>query len=165
MGGSIVLNPLSKHFSSLQSALERDWIDTYYPDDAAVMERNSRQLVQRMDTINRNAEMVHHVLKGHPTVRVVYYPKDSDTQQIYEMYSKPHGGYGYLLSAIFREPKKAVRFYDALDVAKGPSLGTNFTLACAYTLSAQYGEREWAAQYGVVEHLVRISGAWKMEWS
>lgn len=48
-------------------------------------------------------------------------------------------------------------FFDALDVAKGPSLGTNFTLGCPYTLFAHYGERDWAAKYGVVEDLVRIS--------
>jgi cystathionine gamma-synthase len=29
-------------------------------------------------------------------------------------------------------------FFDALDTHKGPSLGTNFTLACPYTLLAHY---------------------------
>lgn len=42
-------------------------------------------------------------------------------------------------------------------MAKGPSLGTNFTLCCAYTLLAHYSELEWAAEYGVFEHLVHIS--------
>jgi len=36
-------------------------------------------------------------------------------------------------------------------------LGTNFTLGCAYTLFAHYDELEWAEEYGVVKHLVRIS--------
>ncbi|KAL9130013.1 MAG: hypothetical protein Q9217_001697 [Psora testacea] len=157
MGGSMVLNPLSEHYPSLQSALERSWVDTYCPDDAAVMEENGRDIVQRMGIINHNAEMVYKILKEHPFVTTVYYPKDSDTQEVYDVYRKPRGGYGYLLSAIFKEPEQAVAFYDALDVAKGPSLGTNFTLACAYTLFAHYGEREWAAKYGVEEYLVRIS--------
>ena len=62
-----------------------------------------------------------------------------------------------MLSVRFTAPERAVAFYDALDVAKGPSLGTNFTLCCAYTLLAHYKELEWAAEYGVVEDLVRIS--------
>jgi cystathionine gamma-synthase len=66
------------------------------------------------------------------------------------------GGYGYLLSIQFIEPDAVIAFHDALDVAKGPSLGTNFTLCCPYTLLAHFSELEWAAKFGVVEHLVRI---------
>ncbi|KAL9099819.1 MAG: hypothetical protein Q9163_004732 [Psora crenata] len=157
MGGSIVLNPLSVYYPDLQYKMERTGVDTYYPHDAAIMERNGRSLLRRMRTINRNAEMVYQILKKHSSVAAVYYPLDSDTQENYKAYKRPHGGYGYLLSVIFREPEQAVVFYDALDVAKGPSLGTNFTLACAYTLFAHYGERAWAAEYGVDEYLVRIS--------
>jgi len=48
-------------------------------------------------------------------------------------------------------------FFDALSCYKGPSLGTNFTLACPFTILAHYTELEWAAKYGVEEGLVRIS--------
>ena len=65
--------------------------------------------------------------------------------------------YGYLISVTFVTPAKAVAFYDALDVAKGPSLGANFSLACAYTLLAHYNELEWPAQHGLEEYLVRMS--------
>jgi cystathionine gamma-synthase len=61
------------------------------------------------------------------------------------------------LSIKFVHPSSAIAFYDTLIVAKGPSLGTNFTLACAYDWLAHAKELEWAAEYGVVEHLVRIS--------
>ena len=36
-------------------------------------------------------------------------------------------------------------------------MGTNFTLACPYTLLAHYTELKWAASYGVESELVRIS--------
>ncbi|MCB1088143.1 MAG: PLP-dependent transferase, partial [Verrucomicrobiae bacterium] len=39
---------------------------------------------------------------------------------------------------------------------KGPSLGTNYSLACPYTLLAHYGELAWAAQCGVDSNLVRL---------
>lgn len=47
--------------------------------------------------------------------------------------------------------------FDKLETAKGPSLGTNFTLCSPYTLLAHYGELEWAASFGVESDLVRIS--------
>ena len=45
----------------------------------------------------------------------------------------------------------------SLKVSKGPSLGTNFTLVCPYTLLAHYGELSWAASFGVNVGIVRIS--------
>jgi cystathionine gamma-synthase len=48
-------------------------------------------------------------------------------------------------------------FYDALEVNKGPSLGTNYTLVCPYTLLAHYGELDWAEACGVSRYLLRVS--------
>ena len=157
MGGSVVLNPRSRRYDELKSAVSALFTDTYFPADAAVMEINSRDFTTRVERANANAEMVCGLLKRHHSVAKVYYPKDSSTQTLYDAFKRPRGGHGYLLSVVFSNPEKAVVFFDALDVAKGPSLGTNFTLACPYTLFAHYGEREWAARYGVVEDLIRIS--------
>jgi cystathionine gamma-synthase len=89
-------------------------------------------------------------------VEAIYYPKYI-TNDIYEKFRRPNGGYGGLFSLILKSPKHAPIFYDALDCAKGPSLGTNFTLVCPYTLLAHYTELDWAAEYGVVPHLIRVS--------
>jgi cystathionine gamma-synthase len=61
------------------------------------------------------------------------------------------------LSVIFHDDADAIVFYDAIETAKGPSLGTNFTLTSPYTILAHYTELEWAAQFGVERGLVRIS--------
>jgi len=61
------------------------------------------------------------------------------------------------LSTTFYSLEDAILFFDELDSAKGPSLGTNFTLSSPYTLLAHYGELDWAAQFGVEANLVRIS--------
>jgi cystathionine gamma-synthase len=50
----------------------------------------------------------------------------------------------------------ASAFYDALAISKGPSLGTDFSLVCPYTLLAHYGELEWAAERGAPANLLRI---------
>jgi len=61
------------------------------------------------------------------------------------------------VSVTFFSMSEAQRFFDAIDTAKGPSLGTNFTLTSPYTILAHYGELEWAAQYEVEANLVRVS--------
>eukprot|EP00601_Ochromonadales_sp_CCMP2298_P014759 CAMPEP_0173237318 /NCGR_PEP_ID=MMETSP1142-20121109/11981_1 /TAXON_ID=483371 /ORGANISM="non described non described, Strain CCMP2298" /LENGTH=110 /DNA_ID=CAMNT_0014167989 /DNA_START=57 /DNA_END=385 /DNA_ORIENTATION=+ len=66
-------------------------------------------------------------------------------------------GRGCLLSLVLHPSLSAQAFFDALDTHKGPSLGTNFTLACPYTLLAHYSELPWAAQFGVHEGLIRVS--------
>ncbi|KAM0195134.1 hypothetical protein ACHAPA_005731 [Fusarium lateritium] len=157
MGGSIALNPQSRLFSTMKDLLKDGFTDTYFPLDAIVMEKNSTDFEQRVITASQNAERAAETLGGHASVDQVYYPKGNPTQDIYEKYKRPGEGYGYLLSIRFTTPEAAIAFHDALDVAKGPSLGTNFTLCCAYTLFAHYSELEWAAKFGVVEHLVRIS--------
>ncbi|KAJ4312145.1 hypothetical protein N0V84_010081 [Fusarium piperis] len=157
MGGSIALNPQSRLFTSMKKALEGLSSDTYFPLDVIVMEENSADFEKRVIVASRNAERIADTLRQHSSVDRVYYPKGNPTQDTCDRFKRPGRVYGYLLSIRFKRPEAAIAFHDALDVAKGPSLGTNFTLCCAYALFAHYSELEWAAEYGVVEHLVRIS--------
>ena len=62
-----------------------------------------------------------------------------------------------MLSIVFHNETHAIIFYDAIETAKGPSLGTNFTLTSPYTILAHYTEMDWAEKYGVERGLVRIS--------
>lgn len=61
-------------------------------------------------------------------VKDVYYPKFSPTKQYFDEFRNPTGGYGGLFSVIFHSSAAAIAFFDTLEVLKGPSLGTNFTL-------------------------------------
>ena len=114
-----------------------EYEDTYWAEDAIFMERNSRDFVSRIDKINANAEAICETLEKHksnavssgrPTIKAVYYPKSSPTRAHYERCRNANGGYGGLLSVTFHSTADAVTFFDRLDTAKGPSLGTNFTL-------------------------------------
>jgi cystathionine gamma-synthase len=62
-----------------------------------------------------------------------------------------------LLSLTLRDPAATPAFFDRLRLCKGPSLGTNYSLACPYTLLAHYTELEWAARCGVSRDLIRVS--------
>lgn len=131
------------------------------------MERNSRNFSQRAAQIDANAEHVcdflyaasqHQRQRQQPSspIAEVFYPK-WQTANHYAARRLPGGGFGGLFSLAFASQAAAEAFYDALSCDKGPSLGTNFTLACPYTILAHYTELDWAAQYGVPRSLVRVS--------
>jgi cystathionine gamma-synthase len=157
MGGSITLNPESPHYHVFSSNLSSNAVDSYFPSDILVMAANSTDFPSRVRKANESASILAAKLCTHPKVLQVYYPEGSASQKHYDQHKRANAGYGFLLSVKFVHPDSAIAFYDALAVAKGPSLGTNFTLACAYAWLAHAKELEWAAKYGVDEHLVRIS--------
>lgn len=154
--GSLILNPKGRHYSELKAHLAREYEDSYYAEDATYMERNSRDFTRRIRIIDANTEAVCDFLHAQPSVKTVYYPKYT-TAQHYARCKRPGGGFGGLFSVTFHDPRVSQAFFDALPCHKGPSLGTNFTLACPYTILGHYVELDWAAEYGVEKDLVRVS--------
>jgi cystathionine gamma-synthase len=154
---SLVLNPKGRHYAALKTHLSQTYEDSYFGEDAIYMERNSRDFRHRTRVIDGNTETVCDFLASHPqTVKKVYYPKYVSPEH-YECCRVPGGGYGGLFSVTFHNPEASKAFFDNLPFPKGPSLGTNFTLACPYTILGHYLELDWAAGYGVEEGLVRVS--------
>ncbi|KAB8227113.1 cystathionine beta-lyase [Aspergillus alliaceus] len=157
MGGSVIVNPRSTYYGSICDALASLWEDTYFPLDAITLAQNCIDVVSRVRKCSHSAEAIANLINAHPAVERVNYPSLVPTRQLYERCKRKDGGYGFLISIIFRNPVSAIRFYDNLTVAKGPSLGTNFTLAIPYALLSHFRELEWAASFDVPEHIVRIS--------
>jgi cystathionine gamma-synthase len=121
------------------------------------MERNSRHFVSRIERINENAGLICEILRAHPLIQNLYYPKYNRSRPFYDACRTPNGGYGGLLSFTFKTTEQAIAFYDRIETAKGPSLGTNFTLTSPYVILAHYLELDWAAQFGVPADLIRLS--------
>ncbi|TAQ87345.1 hypothetical protein B7494_g4324 [Chlorociboria aeruginascens] len=157
MGGSAILNPRGRYYEALRKTAKIEFEDNYWAEDVIFMERNSRHFVKRIGQINANAEVICDVLQSHPLVKEVYYPKNNASNSCYEACRTPNGGYGGLLSFTFHTTAQAIAFHDRLETAKGPSLGTNFTLTSPYVLLAHFLELDWAAQFGVPADLIRIS--------
>lgn len=169
---SLVLNPERKTYLQLKELLRTDYEDTYFNEDAVFLERNSRDFLRRTHTIDANTLMVATLLHTHSqrvseqerVVKNVWYPT-YETRDLYDLCRvraspdrrRKEGGYGGLLSVTFINEAASAAFFDALRCAKGPSLGTNFTLACPYTILAHYAELDWAQSWGVDKELVRIS--------
>ncbi|TKA27953.1 hypothetical protein B0A50_04019 [Salinomyces thailandicus] len=157
MGGSMIINPQSRYHSDLKKTLETEYEDNQFEEDSLYLERNSRDFVDRIQRVNHNAEFIADILRVHPAVKQVNYPKYSDTKHLYDVCKLPDGGYGGLLSATFYNMEDAQVFYDHLDTHKGPSLGTNFTLSSPFVILAHYNELDWAAQFGCEASLIRFS--------
>lgn len=157
MGGSMILNPSSRYYDRLREVIEHEYEDNLFEEDSVYLERNSRDFVTRIQRINQNAEAIADLLQAHPRVKKVSYPKYGETKKLYDAFKLPDGGYGGLLSATFHTLEDAEIFYDNLDCSKGPSLGTNFTLASPFVILAHFTELEWAAEYGCEASLVRFS--------
>ena len=158
MAGSIKLNAGSPIHAELRAHLLEGapGQSTLYSRDAEVLAGNAVGMDERVAAANRGAEIVADYLHAHPAVDQVWYPKFEDRAE-YEALMVEGGGYGGLMSIQLKNDKRAPRVYDSLRWCKGPSLGTNFSLACPYSLLAHYHELEWAEGCGVPANLLRLS--------
>jgi cystathionine gamma-synthase len=156
-GGSVIFNRNRPFYSELKTAFERGYRDALFAEDAIVLERNSRDYAARMPRINDSTLKLVDDLAGRPEVESVFFPQRSDVAR-YDRFRKPDGGYSGLFSLVLKDgPQKAPRFFERLRISKGPNLGTNFSLACPFTILAHYTELDFAESCGVSRWLVRVS--------
>jgi cystathionine gamma-synthase len=157
MAGAVTLNPGSPIHEPLSKILAEASLEApLFALDAIVLEENSRDFESRAPRVNANAEAIYDFLADHPKVARIWYPKN-ETPEFYRSAMRDRGGFGGLMSILLDDSHNASpRFFDALEISKGPSLGTNFSLACPYTLLAHYRELPWAESCGVSRNLIRI---------
>jgi cystathionine gamma-synthase len=157
MGGAVICPPRSPWHAELRARLAAGHEELLWGGDAAVLEAQVRGFPERMARHNRNGLFIAERLRAHPAVARVWYPR-WEFSESYEAVRRPGGGWGALITF---EPRRAAsaapRIYDRLEVNKGPSFGTVFTLACPFTLLAHYTELDWAEACGVSRYLLRLS--------
>ncbi|GIJ92461.1 hypothetical protein Asppvi_011443 [Aspergillus pseudoviridinutans] len=156
-GGCLVVNPSSRHYSRIHGDLYAEYESTYFPMDADVLRNNSKDLVWRMKRCSDNALSLVNLLQSHPSIAQVNYPSTSPTGSLYKRLMRKGGSDGNVLSIVFRDPRNAEHFYNTLQVCKGTSFGTNFTLALPYVQLANYLTRDKVGKYGVPQHIIRLS--------
>ena len=153
-----MLNSASKHADRLRAALHDDFEDMLIDVDAEVLEKNSRDVRERVSVINSNAEILAKRLSRHPLVDRVYHPSLNTRIAALPAGSTSSFGFGGLLSVVLKNPATTTPVvFDRLEVCKGPNLGTNFTLCCPYTILAHYTELDFVEECGVSRWLLRIS--------
>jgi cystathionine gamma-synthase len=138
MAGCLILNKKSPHYAKFKAKLDGIYEDLLYADDAKTLAKNSANFDERIDKIVENARRITHLLSTRNPQSIIH-------------------NFNGMISVVFPTREQAATFYDHLNVMKGPSLGTEYTLACPYTLLAHYDELDWAESVGVSPHLIRIS--------
>ncbi len=157
LAGSAVINGASPLAPALHAALAAESDDNLWGGDAEVLLANAADYPERVARINRTASQLVDWLLEQEAVERVWYPA-SETPGSYGAVRRPGGGFSGLFSILLRDAaERTPGFYDALRLCKGPSLGTNFSIACPYTLLAHYGELDWCEGLGVSRWLVRVS--------
>ncbi len=156
MGGALILNPESYNYNNIKTVLDIIFEDICWAEDLIILEKNSINFAERMKIINKNAETLCDFLLTRKEIEKIYYPKYSSNNN-YASKLKPGAGFGGLFSLVLKDKSKSAKFYDSLQLLKGPSLGTNYTLVCPYVLLAHYNELDWAESCGVSRHLIRVS--------
>ena len=168
MAGSLILNPRSKLYPFAQEFLKElgEYEDNLWAKDILVLERDSREYVSRtMKTNFSTDQLLDNVIVPQlgTLFKRVYHPRFTSkvTKENYELVKcSKDSGYGNLFSVSFFSQQAAAAFYDALELYKGPSLGSTLTTACPYTV-LHYGkdERELAdaVKFGLDPTLVRVS--------
>lgn len=171
MGGSILLNPKSSLYSTAREYLGNGGFeDLFWCEDATVLEVNSRDFEERTLLANQNTERLLNDLVLPNVGKVfkrVHFPTVSseETFKNYNAVRNERGGYGCMFSMTFYSEGDSKVFYDSLGVYKGPSNGTNFTLACPYVQLAHHFELEKVSQFGADPTLVRVSvGLEDIQW-
>jgi cystathionine gamma-synthase len=158
MGGALIMNPASPHAESFRAMMQATYEPAANaPADLARMVEVSADCRRRIAQINETALTVCTWLQAHEAVEQLFYPAFTD-RQMYDSVRCAEGGYGGLFSLVLKNPERfTARFYDALEITKGPNLGTSFSLCCPFTLLAHYEELEWAEAAGASRWLIRIS--------
>ncbi len=156
LAGCVIVNSDSPHRDDFAAFLQAHHDNELWRGDAEALERNSRDFVVRVKLMSRNSIALYEFLSAHPAVEKVFHSIE-DKSGIYGHLQREDGGHGCLLSFVLKDKAKTPAVYDAMQFCKGPSLGTNFTLVCPYTMLAHYDELDWAESCGVNRMLLRVS--------
>ncbi|KAL8781963.1 MAG: hypothetical protein Q9213_005771 [Squamulea squamosa] len=167
MGGSAVLNPSMQYYSRLKEIFHSRYRNDVYVGDAIQLERNSRSFLQRSAQVNSTTHLLVDYFWGlmsrsHSPISAVYYPNLCWSAPHYRAQMRRETaeftpGYGGLFTIEFQDVLTASTFFNNAMVHKGPSLGANVTLLQPYVQTVFYQEKEWAADNGLKETIVRVS--------
>ncbi len=155
LAGALVVSPHSHWFEELKYKVNQVMPTELSDADAIALEETSRDISTRIPALNKACDSLKNKLQRHNNVARVLHPGDCPN---FKSIMRKGGGFGCLLTIELKGGlPQAKKVYDALRVCKGPSLGTNFTLACPYVLLAHFHELAWANKCGVPSHLIRVS--------
>ncbi|WP_024953902.1 aminotransferase class I/II-fold pyridoxal phosphate-dependent enzyme [Sulfurospirillum arcachonense] len=129
--GSFIINENS--YLSQHKKLFFSQADEPYIQDIQRLAYEIQGYEKRVEKINKNTQELVEYLKTKEYIKTIYYASSS---QNYKKLMRHENAVGGVISLVFT--KEFAKVYDTLNFAKGPSLGTEFTLLMPYVYLAHY---------------------------
>ena len=157
--GALILNENSKISMISQEFFKH--ADMPYIKDIQRLAYEIKNYESRMKIISSNTKKLVEYFKTAPFIDEIFYCLSPKYASNYEKLMINKECYTGIISVTFKKDFKEV--YDKLNFAKGPSLGTEFTLLMPYTYLAHYDlvtsqkGQEFLKEIGLPINLLRIS--------
>ena len=160
MMGALVLNSSSAYSEGIKATLGDFLVPPYFRDVNRLAFQLSRY-AERMQKVNENTTALVDFLKTRKIVKRIYWAYQEESKANYERIQRAPNSPGGMITLELAAPLASV--YDRLKIAKGPSLGAEFTLVGPYLYHAHYdlvsnaAGRQFLQSKGLDPDLLRIS--------
>ena len=140
---------------------QQNWGLEISPLETEVLQKRMLDFEERMQRFNENSLAVAHFLEAHSAVNRVYYacsPSDVSSSAAPKLLSGNGGVVSFVLKNDTEDNLR--RFYDGefTSIFKAPTLGSNETLVCPYSLLTHYHDSdEDLLEIELPRHLIRIA--------
>ncbi|MEI7811611.1 MAG: PLP-dependent transferase [Ignavibacteria bacterium] len=158
--GAVILNAHSQYALSLRDVIA-DVAEKPYIKDISRLAYEIVNYEKRVRMISENTIELVNYLKTQKQVDLIHWAKSCNSEVNYNKIRKNELAVPGVISVVFK--KELYHYYDKLRLPKGPSLGTEFTLAMPYIYMAHYdllrtrAGRMLLENIGVIPELLRIS--------
>ena len=159
--GGVILFRKQENYSRFAKH-QSHWKNTLSPLEANNLFQCMQDFPQRMERFHQNAQKVATFLENHPAVKSVYYCGLTSHSSFANASTLLKQGFGAIVSFVLQQEDLETlrKFYDSLPpaVTRAPSLGSNQTLLCPYTLLTHYHESdETLKEFRMPRYLIRIA--------
>ena len=158
-GGVILLN--DAEMVTRIRLYQQQWGNDLSSLESAVLWEQIQDFENRMQRFRTNALQVSEFLRKHPGVDRLYF-HNLPSHRSYRISQRLLKGPGSVMSFTLKRPglEGLRQFYDAPlhHILKAPSLGSNQTILCPYTMLAHYHESDECLEaIGLPRYLIRLS--------
>lgn len=158
--GAIVLNDSNKIVKANKKQFEK-FIVPAFEGEKQRLAFQIKNYESRIKKVSENTKMVYEYLKKQPFVKEIFSVFHPDSIENFKKIKKHDDSLPGVLSVVF--DRDLDFYYDKLQLVKGPSLGTEFTLAMPYVYLAHYeflkciAGRQKLLALGINPNLLRLS--------
>ena len=158
--GALIINKNSNWYYEIKQGAG-EFIEKPYIRDVQRLAVEIKGYEARMRKINENTLELTQYLRKSKKVKEIFWPYQERTKKNYLAIQKHRDAAGGIVSLVFSDPLGGI--YDKINLPKGPSAGTEFTLLMPYMYLAHYNMvsnskgRKYLSSVGISPDLLRVS--------